>query len=140
MIQPIKLSDYINMFGDHWADDLPENCPPEDVCIAGGEDFYRFTQEEDTIREEDWFNHLVLIPNNHFTDEQRVLASGLSLVDSLDAAEKKLLLPAMKKKFKGIACISLIPEDGVILQTGCHLHHFTWWRTTMCDLSKAQIV
>lgn len=139
MIQSIKLANYIDVYGEHWADDLPENCPPEDVCVAEGDDFYRFTQEEDTIREDDWFNYLTLLPNNHFTEEQKVLASGLSLVDSLDAAEKKLLLPGMKK-FKGIACISLIPEDGVILQTGCSVHHFTWWRTTMCDLTKAQIL
>ena len=139
MIQEIKLSSYIESYGEHWAEALPENCPPEDVCIATDDVFYRFTLNEDSLVSADWHNHLTLFPDKAFTEQEKILASGLSMMDELESARKKLKLPGMKR-FKAIAQISLVPEDGVILQTGCKIHHFTWWRTTMCNLAKASIV
>lgn len=140
MIQDIKLTDYIKTFGEHWADEMPENCPPEDVAIADEKIFYRLTINEDRIVPEDWNNYLTLYPERTFSAKEKILAAGLSLADSKEAAVKKMKLPKIKKRgLKGIASISIIPKDGVILQTK-ESSHYTWWRTTMCDLSKAKIV
>ena len=43
MLQKFKLEAYIKLYGEHWADVLPENCPPEEVCTADNDVFYRFT-------------------------------------------------------------------------------------------------
>lgn len=140
MIKDIKLAAYIKKYGEHWADEMPENCPPEDVCIADNDVFYRFTKNEDTISPVDWQNYRTLFPKRSWTTEELILAAGLSLSDNPDRFLRERKLPGVKKrKWKGIAKISLIPEDGVILQTMSE-HHYTWWRTTMCDLEKAELI
>lgn len=58
MIKEIKLVTYIKEYGEHWADELPENCPPEDVCVADGDVFYRLTRNKDNIVPDDWQNNL----------------------------------------------------------------------------------
>lgn len=137
MIQKIKLVTYLQQYGEHWADVLPENCPPEEVCIAAQEVFYRFTLSEDAIVPRDWFNHLTLYPKINFED--RIIAAGLSLWNCQERILKEKKLPAFKK-CKGLAKISLMPEDGVIKQTSKDFYHYTWWRTTMCNLKKAELV
>lgn len=140
MIQKIKLTAYIKQYGEHWADELPENCPPEDVCIAIHEVFYRLTRRNDAIVPEDWYNHLTLYPQIDFGG-RRVLAAGLSLWNSPERLLKERKLPVFKKnRCRGLAKIILIPEDGVVLQTGHENHHYTWWRTAMCNLAKAELV
>ena len=141
MLQEIKLAMYIEQYGDHWADELPENCPPEDVCTAEGDVFYRFTKNIDCIVPEDWYNHLTLFPEREYSADRRILAAGLSLWNTEERILKEKKLPIFRKiKCDGLAKISLIPEDGVILQTTKEIHHHTWWRTTMCNLAKAESV
>ena len=140
MIQEIRLQAYLKEYGEHWADQMPDNCPPEEVCISDGDTFYRFTLNEDRVIQDDWKNYLTLYPNRKCSDEMRPYFAGLSLMDSQEAAENKMKLPKMKKLgFKGLAKISLIQEDGVFLPT-FGANHDTWWRTTMCNLAKAQMV
>ena len=139
MLQEIKLASYIENYGENWADNLPAGCPPEDVCIANEDVFFRMTFEVDSIQPKDWYNHLALFPERIFSDSEKLFAAGLSLLDTIEEVERKRKLPGTKH-LKGTARISLVPEDGVVLQTGRRVHHFTWWRTTMCNLSKAQIV
>jgi len=140
MLKDIKLKDYVKKYGNNWADEMPENCPPEDVCIADNDVFYRFTKKADVIESRDWMNYRTLYPKRRWTKEEIILASGLSLTDNADRFLQERKLPGVKKRpWKGIAKISLIPEDGVILQTMSE-HHFTWWRTTMCDLEKAELI
>lgn len=141
MIEALKLALYIKQHGEQWADELPDNCPPEEVYTASDETFYRMTFNEDRVVPEDWVNYLQLHPERNFTAEQRIYAAGLSLMDSEDAALNKMKLPGIKRLgFKGLAKISLIPEDGVILQTTNENSHYTWWRTRMCNLAKAEMV
>ena len=69
-----------------------------------------------------------------------MFAAGLSIYDNLETLQKKMKLPMMKKRgLKGFARISLVPEDGVVLPTFEESHH-TWWRTTMCNLEKAELL
>ena len=141
MIQKIKLTEYVQKYGENWADEMPENCPPKDVCTADGDIFYRFTKERNVINPSDWQNYRTLFPNRRWTKEEIILAAGLSLSDTPDRILKERKLPGVKKlPWKGLAKISLIPEDGVVLQTMKDVHHYTWWRTTKCDLSKAELI
>jgi len=140
MIQEIKLTAYLKKYGEHWADKLPENCPPEDVCIADNDDFYRLIHHKDHATPEDWLNTITEQPQRKFTPEQVVYAAGMSVLDNLEVAKDKLKMPFMKNKgLTGIAKISLVPEDGVVMQTFYDSHH-TWWRTTMCNLEKAETI
>lgn len=131
---------YVKKYGEHWADELPENCPPEKVYVANEDVFYRLAKYEDRIVKEDWQNHLTLHPHRHYSKEYEVYAAGLSIYENLETLQKKMKLPTMKRLgLKGIAKISLVPEDGVVLPTFKESHH-TWWRTTMCNLEKAELI
>lgn len=141
MLQETELAAYINTFGEQWADELPDKCPPNEVCVANDDVFFRMTLNKNRMVPEDWMNYLTLYPNANYSNEQRIYAAGLSIMDSQKAAEDKMKLPWIKKKgFKGLAMISLIPEDGVILQTFDEKNHFTWWRTKNCNLEKAKMI
>lgn len=139
MIVEIKLADYISNYEDNWADELPENCPPEDVSISNGDLFYRFTHREDVITDDDWKNNLQLYPDKKYTGDLLKYAAGLSILNDLEVARQKKL-PLLKNRYNGIAEISLVPTDGVIKQTFSEKSHYTWWRTKSCDLSKAHLV
>lgn len=140
MIQEIKLKAYIEQFGEHWADELPKDCPPEDVCIANNDDFYRLIHQTDNIIPEDWLNTIKEQPKRKFSPEQIIYAAGMSVLDNLEVAKDKLKMPFMKNKgLTGVAKISLNPEDGVVKQT-FRESHYTWWRTTMCNLEKAETI
>jgi hypothetical protein len=111
MLKDIKLKDYVKEYGEHWADEMPENCPPEEVCIAENDAFYRFTKKEDEIDARDWLNHRTLYPNRKWTKEEIILAAGLSVFDTPERILKERKLPGVKRlPWKGIAKISLIPE------------------------------
>ena len=69
MIEETKLAAYIKKYGEHWADEMPENCPPEDVCTADNDVFYRFTKKEDVIEPRDWMNYRTLYPKRRWTKE-----------------------------------------------------------------------
>jgi hypothetical protein len=140
MKRDIKLSDYIKQFGCNWADILPKNCPPQQVLYSENDFFYRFTIEDNIVTDKDWVSYLLLFPERLFSGTSLVLASGLSIRDSLEDARNQFKLPFIKKHFKGVAQIALLPEDGVMIHSKKDLHHFTWWRTSTCDLSKARIV
>lgn len=140
MLEEIKLEAYIKQYGEHWADALPDNCPPEDVCIANNEDFYRLVHHTDHTTPEDWLNTITEQPKRKFAPEMIIYAAGISVLNNVEVARDKLKMPLMKNKgLKSVAKISLIPEDGAVLQTFVYSHH-TWWRTTMCNLGKAELV
>ena len=140
MLQEIKLAAYKKQYGEHWADELPENCPPEEVCIANNDVFYRLIHHTDHTTPEDWQNTITEQPKRKFTPEQIIYAAGMSVLNTEEVARDKLKMPFMKNKgLIGVAKISLIPEDGVVLQT-FYESHYTWWRTTLCNLEKAELI
>lgn len=59
------MTAYIKKYGEHWADELPENCPPEDVCIADNDDFYRLIHHTDHATPEDWLNTITEQPKRN---------------------------------------------------------------------------
>ena len=140
MLSRSTLTQYIEIYGEDWADEMPENCPPEDICTSDNDTFYRYTANEGAIDARDWLNHINRYPNIRFEGEKKILAAGLSLQDDLENARRDLKLPFIKKKYKGLAAITLLAEDGVLKQTTNNIHHYTWWRTNSCNLTKAAVV
>ena len=140
MLHETTLTQYIEIYGEDWADEMPENCPPEDIYTSNDNIFYRYTANESAIDKRDWLNHINRYPNIHFDGDKKILAAGLSLQDNLDNARRNLKLPQIKKHYSGLAAITLVEEDGVLKQTTNDVHHYTWWRTNRCNLNKAEMV
>ena len=136
MLKEDKLSHYVETYNIEWADSLPENCPPEDVLIPEEEEFYRLLLNEDRIVEEDWKSYAELYPDKNF-GSRTIQSSGLSVNKNGDF-NQLTKLPSMKR-FKGLAMIKLNPTDGVLKKTSGD-GHYTWWRTTMFDANKAEII
>lgn len=137
MLKEDKLSHYVETYKIEWADSLPENCPPEDILIPEDEEFYRFIKNDNKIVQEDWISYAKLSPNK-YNGNDLILASGLSVLKNIDT-KKIIKLPAMKHH-KAIAKIILNPTDGVLKKTGNNKDHYTWWRTSLFDDTKAEIL
>lgn len=134
MLTQHKTSDYIKQYGECWTCTMPEGCPPEDILIATEHPFYRMAYSAEEFSDEDFKSYAELNPKKNW-GEMLPLAVGLSLIDNQEKAKKNLKLPIFKK-YKGIIAINLNPQDGVVKQTGVHVSHYTWWRTTKFNKSN----
>lgn len=134
MLTECKITDYSNKYGECWTCIMPEGCPPEDVYVALEHPFYRMAYSAEAYSDEDFKSYAELNPNKDWGD-MLPLAVGLSIIDNEDKAKRNLKLPIFKK-FNGIIVMTLNPTDGVVKQTGVHLSHYTWWRTTKFDKSN----
>ena len=114
------MSNWTNGF--EWAEDLPEECPPEHATNPNGETYYRMVETvPPTIT--DFRSSRVMYPDKSFkVDECR--ARSCSLFSDLDACMQKLKLPTQKGK--KIVMITLDPTSGVLAKTGGK-NHFSWW-------------
>lgn len=135
MLTEYKISDYTKKYGECWSCIMPQGCPPEDILVATEHPFYRMGCSVDKCDDEDFKSYAELNPQKDW-GEMLPLAVGLSLIDNSDKAKKNLKLPLFKK-YKGIIALTLNPTDGVVKQTGVHVSHYTWWRTTKFDHSNA---
>lgn len=138
MLTEYKISDYIKEHGECWTCTMPQGCPPEDVLVATEHPFYRMAYSADKCDDEDFKSYAELNPQKDW-GEMLPLAVGLSLIDNLEKAKKNLKLPIFKK-YKGIIALTLNPRDGVLKQTGVHVSHYTWWRTTLFELLTANMI
>lgn len=115
-----------------WAEELSKDCPPRKAEPSEGI-YYRLGHKPPT--EEDFFSHRKIYPLKAFnTDECTALS--LSVFNDLDAVKKLFALPTMKGKPNNVLELNLSPENGLILQTGRNIHHFSWWKSSVFDLSK----
>lgn len=135
MLTEYKISEYIKQYGENWTCTMPQGCPPQDILVATEHPFYRMGYSSDKYGDEDFKSYAELNPQKDW-GEMLPLAVGLSLIDDSDKAKKSLKLPIFKK-YKGIIALTLNPTDGVVKQTGVHVSHYTWWRTTLFDKYKA---
>lgn len=138
MLKECKIYNYVKEYGECWTCTMPTGCPPEDILVASEHPFYRMASSAESYDENDFKSYAELNPQKDW-GEMLPLAVGLSLIDNIDKAKKNLKLP-MFKRFKGIITITLNPKDGVEKQTGVHTSHFTWWRTTMFDMSNLKMI
>lgn len=108
-----------------WAEDLPEDCPPQDAVAPDGEVFYRAVQ---TIppTERDFFSTKKLgVLRSGYVDECN--ESALSIFSTLDGFQK------LKKhsRFRNYLIVSLPlgKECGLIKATPSNSHqsHHSWW-------------
>ena len=73
MLNETTLTQYIEIYGEDWADEMPENCPPEDIYTSDNNIFYRYTANESAIDKRDWLNHINRYPNIHFDGDKKIL-------------------------------------------------------------------
>ncbi len=139
MLKEDTLSHYKETHQIEWANNLPENCPPENILVPENEDFYRLLINKDEIVADDWKPYVELYPNKNYLGNTFINANGLSISKNSDFKELTKL-PKIKKQFKGLAKITLNPTDGVLKKTGSDDKHYTWWRTTSFDENSAEIV
>ncbi len=130
-----NLKDYLKTHPVQWADDLPEGAPPETVLVPDNDVFYRITKEN-RLTNEDLISYLQQWPHK-YEGESKIFASGVSVFDDLNAAKRKMKLPALRDH-KGIAKLTLYPVDGVVKKS-FGKYHYTWWRTQSFDLSKSEM-
>ena len=124
----------LNIMQQDWAEDLPENCPPEEASHPENIVFYRLMSNP--IAESDFYSHRKLFPIKFFRVTECV-ARSLSIWADKKEAEKLLALPTLKNK--KTYEILLTPDDGQVLQTGKNQNHFSWWRTKNFDFTKWEI-
>ena len=138
MLTPYKITDYIIVYNPHWTCKMPEGCPPNDVMVATNHPFFRLARQVDEYTADDFKSY-------YETDPQRnwgpllPLAVGHSLIEGEAKARRNLKLP-MFRQYHGIISLSLNPSDGVVLQTGAHRSHYTWWRTQSFEMSNLNML
>jgi len=138
MLTPYKIYAYNKEFRPEWICQMPAGCPPEDVLVPSEHPFFRLAIQADSYTIEDFKSYAETDSQRNW-GERLPLAVGLSLIDNEAKARKNLRLP-MFRKFKGIIAITLNPSDGVVKQTGVHLSHYTWWRTTSFQMSNLKML
>ena len=105
-----------------WFEDLPENCPPNGAEIPRGETYYRIVNSFPP-RIEDFYSWRKLFPNKTHSNE--CIARAVSLRSS--GAKCKKLLKLTRLKGKIVVKIELDETSGVVLKTGSHKTHYSWW-------------
>ena len=127
MLTPYTITDYSKEYKPHWACNMPEGCPPDNILVPSQHSFFRLAKQADKYDENDFKSYAEMDPLRNW-GEQLPLAVGLSLIDNEQKARKNLELP-MFRQCKGIITLQLNPSDGVVKQTGVHRSHYTCWRT-----------
>lgn len=138
MLVEKKIDDYIKEYGVCWSCPMPKGCPPQDILVATGHPFYRMSLSPTTYCDEDFKSYAELNPDKDW-GEMLPLAVGLSLIDNETKAKRNLKLPTFKR-FNGIIALILNPTDGVLKQTGVHVSHYTWWKTTKFDSVNLKMI
>ena len=108
-----------------WVENLPKNCPPEDVLNPDNQVFFRLT-DDFPPSESDFYTVRKLDPDRivRVSDCQ---ALSLSLYDSVDGC--KLARSTFRKLAdKLIVQITLPSEGGRVKKTdGLSEGHYSWW-------------
>lgn len=138
MLTQYKLLDYCKEFNPEWTCTMPEGCPPEDILVPTKHPFFRLARQSTTYSNDDFKSYAESDPHRNW-GELLPLAVGLSLIDNEAKARNNLKLP-MFRHFRGIISLTLNPTDGVVKQTGAHLSHYTWWRTTSFKTSNLRML
>lgn len=117
---------------------MPDGCPPENVMVANDHPFFRLAHQANDYSMDDFKSYYEQDPQRNW-GSMLPLAVGLSLMDNESKARRSLKLP-MFRNYHGIIALSLKPTDGVVLQTGVHKSHYTWWRTLSFNMSNLKML
>lgn len=119
----------------NWYEELPPDCPPEEAETPQSH-YFRLGNIPPT--DSDFWSHRRKFPFKKFHVNE-CIARSLSVFDKKESAEHlKMLLPSMR--LKPIFQLELEAKDGLILQTGIDLHHFSWWRSIDFDIHNLKII
>lgn len=138
MLTPYKITDYRMKYNPEWACSMPEGCPPDNVLMPHEHPFFRLSKQKDCYSADDFRSYAENDPSRHWGN-LLPLAVGLSLIADEAKARRNLKLP-MFRQYRGIIALSLNPQDGVVLQTGVHRSHYTWWRTRSFQMSNLKML
>lgn len=112
-----------------WFEPLPVNCPPQDSSQPNGDSYFRLV-ESIPPSDRDFWSHRKLYPDRRFNTSE-CTARACSVVSDPVECAKLLKLPTQRNK--KIVELKLLPESGVIKQTGQNKYHYSWWRTKNFD-------
>ncbi|MCF0188581.1 MAG: hypothetical protein HUK04_03725 [Bacteroidaceae bacterium] len=115
-----------------WFEELPHKCPPDDAQPANGE-YYRIANQ-DPAQSDDFFSQRKLQPLKAFQGIDECTTMALFVFDDKQTALNLLKLPKFRNAH--IVKVTLMPTDGMTKKT-FGPHHFSWWRTTQFQPSKA---
>lgn len=106
-----------------YREELPNGCPPEDADQTQDEQVvYRLVTADPPV-DDDFKSHFLLNPAKDYRGHE-CIASGLSVVPTVEDAQSLTSLPALRGK---LPCkVTLSAEAGMIKQTRAAPHH-TWW-------------
>lgn len=138
MLNPSTINAYLKDYKITWAIDMPQDCPPNDIMVPFEHPFFRLATSSNAVSADDFLSYAELNPGRDW-GAQLPLAVGLSLIDNEAKARRNLKLPMFRRQ-KGIIALCLCPTDGVVKQTGAHISHYTWWRTTNFDINNANLL
>jgi len=109
-----------------WFENLPENCPPDDVIKPINFLCFRLAVQSPPSKE-DYFSLRETYPEKKFyVNECR--ARSLSVFNEKSECENIQKLPPHRGKH--LVAFRLFPECGVIKKTGRSNAHFSWWVLT----------
>lgn len=112
-----------------WAEDLPDNCPPDDAFKPENGEFYRLVASFPPS-EEDFCSHRKLYPHKKFNASECVMRA-CSIISTFERCKSLSKLPLQRGKI--IVKFILTPSAGLIKKTGGHSDHYSWWRLREFD-------
>jgi len=121
---------YKNLNTYDWAEELPDECPPDKTMVPEGELFYRLVSTLPPT-EVDFLSHRALNPTKEYNTNE-CIARAVSILDSEKNCELMRKFPAQKNK--RMVCFPLSAASGVIQQTGRNKGHYSWWRSALFDV------
>ncbi len=109
-----------------WPDYFPNQCPPVDARKDWLAVFRLVSQNPPA--QGDFLPTIKESPHRQFTDENLCIACGVSVFKNIDDILKKRekYKPLREKK---VASGIILPDDGLVKETGGQ-SHLTWWLQT----------
>jgi len=109
-----------------WFNDFPEQCPPLDARKDKLEVFRLVSNSPPTA--DDFLPTIKESPHRNFSDENMCIACGVSVFKNIDdiLRRREDFKPLKDKK---VAYGTIMPDDGVVKETG-KPSHITWWLQT----------
>jgi len=111
-----------------WAEDLPDDCPPNDATELHGA-FYRLVESIPPI-ERDFCSLRKVFPLKSFKTNE-CIARACSLMNTPEDCIALRKLP--NQRHKQVVQIMLSGKNGVGKKTGKSPSHFSWWRAKNFD-------
>jgi hypothetical protein len=115
-----------------WPDYFPKQCPPAEARSDTIE-VYRLV-DHDPPTADDFRPIRIEAPHRPFSADQLCLACGVSVFKTVaDAVRTRLRFRPLRSK--RIAKGTVMPDDGLVLETG-EPTHTTWWLQTITPQSS----